>query len=118
MGAGAKPLQLAVLEARTRLLGSDHPDTVDAMSNLAGIYRRMEQCQKAVGLELSVLEARKRVLGSNHLETLGAMSNLALSYCIQERWAEAEKMQLAVLETRKRQSRYAGCHERPRSNLQ
>ena len=66
----AAGLQEKVLEARSRLLGKEHPDTLRAMANLAGTYRNQGRWDEAAGLEEKVLEATIRLLGKEHPDTL------------------------------------------------
>jgi hypothetical protein len=69
-----------VLDARTRLLGPEHPDTLTAMSNLASSLQSMGDLPGARELEERVVGVRTRVLGPEHPDTLTAMSNLASSF--------------------------------------
>ncbi|MBW5252217.1 tetratricopeptide repeat protein [Streptomyces sp. P01-B04] len=69
-----------VAEVRTRVLGPDHPDTLDTLDNLAASYADMGRVQEALSLEERVAEARTRVLGPDHLDTLDTLHNLAVSY--------------------------------------
>ena len=66
-----------MLEARRRLLGAEHPDTLTAMNNLATTFEAQGDLAGARQLEETVLEARRRVLGAEHPDTLASMSNLA-----------------------------------------
>jgi hypothetical protein len=43
----AEKLQVQVLDMRNRLLGEDHPDTINAMNNLAIIYKCLGKCANA-----------------------------------------------------------------------
>ena len=76
----AEKLEIQVLDARNRILGVEHPDTIDAMANLAATYRDLEKYTEAGKLEMQVLNARKRILGVEHLDTIRAMENLAVTY--------------------------------------
>jgi hypothetical protein len=66
-----------VMEASSRVLGEEHPDTLSAMANLAATYRNQGRSKDAEELEVKVMEARSRVLGEEHPHTLTAMANLA-----------------------------------------
>ena len=98
----AERLQVQVLETEKKVLGSEHPDTLVSMSNLASTYWNQGRWEEAETLEVQVLESRKRVLGAEHPDTLTSMSNLALTYGNQGQWEEAESLEVQVLETRKR----------------
>ena len=90
------------LTIREDLLGSEHPDTLTSMANLASTYWNQGRWKEAEGLEVQVMETRKRVLGQEHPDTLTGMGNLALTYGNQGRWKEAEGLEVQVMETRKR----------------
>lgn len=96
-----RPL-LQVLEARKKVLGHEHQDTLTAMANLAWIYRRQGRWDKAEGLEIQVVKAREVILGKEHLDTLTSMRNLASTYRKQGRWKEAEELDSKVMTTSKR----------------
>ncbi|KAJ7827742.1 hypothetical protein B0H13DRAFT_1917492 [Mycena leptocephala] len=84
----AMELVLAVLEQRKRVLGADHPDTLQAMDALAVIYLSLGHSHKAAELAVVVLEKakelgilvlgkQKQVLGDDHPDTLRTMGTLA-----------------------------------------
>jgi len=98
----AEPQLAKALEARKRLLGDDHPDTLKSMNNLARLYFTQGRYDEAEPIYLETLEIRKRVLGDDHPDTLNSMHNLARLYRSQGRYDEAEPLVLEVLETRKR----------------
>ena len=68
---------MQVRDARRRILGVEHPDTIYAMSNLAITYLYLGKYTEAEKLEIQVLDARKRILGVEHPDTMKAMENLA-----------------------------------------
>ncbi|KAJ7278926.1 hypothetical protein C8J57DRAFT_1465179 [Mycena rebaudengoi] len=84
----------------SRLLGSEHPDTLNAMGNLAISYRDLGKFSEAEALEVVVLEKRTQILGSEHPDTLKAMGNLAITYRDLGKFSEAEALEVAVLEKR------------------
>ncbi|KIM98305.1 hypothetical protein OIDMADRAFT_202122, partial [Oidiodendron maius Zn] len=90
-----------VLEIRKRVLGAEHPATLDSMNNLASTYGNQGRWEEAEKLEAQAMEIRKRVLGAEHPDTLSSMNNLALTYQSQGRWEEAEKLFMQVIEIRK-----------------
>ena len=63
-------LREKVLEASQRTLGSEHPDTLRAMTNLAVSYSDVGRRQEVTELREKVLEASQRMLGSEHPDTL------------------------------------------------
>ncbi|KAJ7508298.1 hypothetical protein B0H11DRAFT_1847743 [Mycena galericulata] len=97
----AESLQAKMLEKQKQLLGTDHPDTLTAMANLALTYHQRGRYQEAEPLEDIVLEKRKQVLGPDHSDTLSAMASLAATYRQLGRYQEAEPFDGIVLEKRK-----------------
>ena len=87
-------LQEQVLEATTRTLGEEHPDTLTSRSNLASTYRHQGRLEDAARLHKQVVEAIIRTLGEEHPNTLTSRGNLASTYWHQGRWDEAEKLDL------------------------
>ena len=73
----AEQLDIEVLDARTRILGVDHPDTINAMANLATTYGHLGKYTEAEKLQIQVLHARNRILGVEHPHTILARGNLA-----------------------------------------
>ncbi|KAA6408365.1 MAG: hypothetical protein FRX48_08107 [Lasallia pustulata] len=92
----------SAVEMRTKLLGTEHPDTLSSMRNLALTYSLQGLWKEAEKLRAQVLEIRKRVLGAEHPDTLISISDLASTYSDQGLWKEAEKLEVQVLEIRKR----------------
>ncbi|KAJ7104973.1 hypothetical protein C8R44DRAFT_715624 [Mycena epipterygia] len=97
----AEPLQLAVLQRRSEILGEDHLDTLTAMEYVAETYNRLGRLQDAEALQNVFFEKRRTILGENHPDTLFAMSNLAKTYHQQGRLQQAEALQIVVLEKRR-----------------
>jgi len=98
----AEPQFKVALATCKRVLGDDHPDTLQSMRNLAILYWNQGRYADAEPLFLATLETKKRVLGDDHPGTLKSMNNLAILYNDQGRYADAEPLYLATLETRKR----------------
>ncbi|KAF8346213.1 hypothetical protein F5887DRAFT_883844 [Amanita rubescens] len=83
----------AAVNERKAILGSDHPDTLMTMSNLASTYQYQGRWDEAEELQVEVMNIRKVKLGLDNPNTLKIMSNLASTYRYQGRWDEAEKLQ-------------------------
>ncbi|KAH8660895.1 kinesin light chain 3 [Tricladium varicosporioides] len=98
----AEELFAQVKEKRERVLGQEHPSTLDSMGNLASTYRNQGRWKEAEDLDVLVMEMRKRVLGQEHPSTLDSIGNLASTYRNQGRWKEAEDLDVLVMEMRKR----------------
>jgi Tetratricopeptide repeat len=96
-----KRLVQILTENRT-LLGPEHPDTLNSMSNLAWIYRNQRREKKSEELYLQIMETRKKMLGLYHPDTLTSMDTVARIYQIQGRFNEAEDLYVQVMELRKK----------------
>ena len=66
-----------VLEGRERLLGSEHPDTLECAGQLAVLLYEMGDLNHARTLAERVVDARDRHLGNDHRATLAAREQLA-----------------------------------------
>ncbi|MFJ4853571.1 tetratricopeptide repeat protein [Streptomyces sp. NPDC088730] len=91
-----------VAEARARVLGPDHPDTLVALDDLAAAYGDTGRAQEALRLGERVAEARTRVLGPEHPDTLDTLDNLAASYDDVGRTQEALRLREWVAGARTR----------------
>jgi len=92
----AEELDVKVMEASSRVLGEEHPDTLTVIANLASTYSNQGRWNEAEVLDVKVMEASSRVLGEEHPNTLTAMANLASTYRNQGRWKEAEELEVRV----------------------
>ncbi|MEU7875163.1 FxSxx-COOH system tetratricopeptide repeat protein [Dactylosporangium sp. NPDC049140] len=63
-----------------RVLGPDHPHTLNWRYNLATVYRRVGRPDEAIALHERTLADRERVLGPDHPDTLDSRNNLAAAY--------------------------------------
>lgn len=78
-----------VLEKMQRILGTEHPDTISAMNNLASTLGGQGKLEEAASMFMEVLEKRQRILGPEHPRTIVAKRNLSLLRAIQDRHAAA-----------------------------
>ncbi|KAF2183820.1 hypothetical protein K469DRAFT_710189 [Zopfia rhizophila CBS 207.26] len=90
---------MQVMGTRKRVLGSEHPDTLTGMANLASTFWNQGRWKEAEELEVQVMESSARVLGSEHPSTLTSMANLASTFWNQGRWKEAEELEVQVMES-------------------
>jgi hypothetical protein len=81
-----------VLDWRKERLGMDHPDTYQAMANLAATLYDLDELSEAKGLEVQVLVWRKVHLGLKHSSTRLAMKNLAYTLRKLGEVTEAEEL--------------------------
>jgi tetratricopeptide (TPR) repeat protein len=90
------------MEIRTRLLGEEHPLTLQSRLEqvaLDGEHHRIADMEPVI---LDLLEKCKRTLGPEHPDTLRSMEALTRLYASQGRLAEAEPLLVKTLEARRR----------------
>ena len=85
-----------------RLLGPDHPDTLNSRNSLAAAYLAAGRVAEAIPLFEQTLAVRQRMLGPDHPETLTSQNNLASAYQDAGRAAEAIQLYELNLEVRER----------------
>jgi tetratricopeptide (TPR) repeat protein len=98
----AQPLQEAALRTRRDELGDDHPDTLDSLSSMGSLLKRMGDFEEALGYCRAALEGRRRVLGNDHPDTLGSLNNLGALLESQGEFAEAEPYYYEALAAKRR----------------
>ena len=91
------------VDIRVRLLGEEHPDSLESKSGMARLLRQLGKLDEARFLEEDVLAVRERVLGSEHPDTLAARACLAQTLLLQGELAAALLLQDTVLATYARQ---------------
>jgi len=74
--AGARRLEERVLEAMTRVLGEEHPDTLRSMGSLAVLLHQAGDLEAALRLLRQCLSGRRKVLGEHHPDTLATAASL------------------------------------------
>ena len=79
----------AAADARSRLLGPDHIDTLSSRALLAAIRDEQGALDDAAAITEDVLARRIRVLGLRHPQTIGSENNLAALREAQGRLTEA-----------------------------
>jgi len=98
----ARELAERALEARRRVLGEEHPDTLTSTSNFAMVLLAQGDHAGARELQERVLETVRRVLGEEHPDTLTSMNNLAVALLAQGDHAGARELKERALEVRRR----------------
>ncbi|MFJ8709181.1 tetratricopeptide repeat protein [Streptomyces anulatus] len=80
-GAASEELLLRrhVLDAETRVLGPDHPNTLTSRNNLATTLNQLEEHRQAADLHRQNLADSEHILGPNHPNTLTSRNNLAVA---------------------------------------
>ena len=83
-----------------RLLGPDHPDTLNSRNSLAAAYLAAGRVAEAIPLFEQILAIQQRVLDPDDFETLVSQNNLASAYLDAGRTAEAIRLYELNLEIR------------------
>lgn len=78
--------------------GSEDPDTLTALNNLANTWHDRGELERAEYLRKRVLTAQRRTLGDEHPDTLISMNNLAATHYGRGDYTEAEELQRLVFE--------------------
>lgn len=76
--SAAERLYRLALKIGQRVLGDEHPITLNSLNNLALLLQAKGQFDEAEPLSRRGLEVRQRVLGDEHPDTLNSLNNLAL----------------------------------------
>jgi serine/threonine protein kinase len=90
------------LSIQKKILGSDHPDTLNTMNSLAAVFIRLGRFAEAESLLQETVSRQKLVLGAENEETVISMHNLGIVYYYQGKFEEAESIGRETLEIRKR----------------
>jgi pentatricopeptide repeat protein len=98
----AEAMYQRALEAREKVLGQEHPDTLTGVNSLGSVLFRQGKYEEAEAMYQRMLEARERVLGQEHPDTLTTVSNFGLVLLRQGKYEEAEVMCQRALEAREK----------------
>ncbi len=77
------------LQARNRILGEEHPNTLTSIANLAVVYKAMGMTDKAEAMQRKEMELCIKVLGEEHPDAIVSIANLGSSLRDQGRFEEA-----------------------------
>ncbi|CUS15401.1 unnamed protein product, partial [Tuber aestivum] len=61
-----------------KVLGPDHPDTLESLNNLALVLRNQGKYGESEGMHRRAIEGFEKVLGPDHPNTLKSLNNLAM----------------------------------------
>ena len=100
--AQAEPILQALVAGERRLLGAEHPNTLESIDTLAMLYSSEDKSAQAEALEMETFNASQRVLGSDHPDTLTRMNNLAAIYHQEEKFGEAAQLFKRFLDASRR----------------
>lgn len=98
----AQELQQQSMQIRQRVLGPDHPDTLESMNSLAADLDDSGRYAEAEKLEREALDISRRVLGPENPDTLRLMSNLGNTLWQEGRYPEAAKLNRETLAIERR----------------
>jgi tetratricopeptide (TPR) repeat protein len=94
----AEAMHRRALEAREKVLGHEHPDTLSSVDNLGLVLSRQGRYEEAEAMHRRALEGYEEVLGREHPHTLASVSNLGNVLDRQGKYEEAEAMHRRDLE--------------------
>ncbi|KAH0565005.1 hypothetical protein GP486_001603 [Trichoglossum hirsutum] len=80
------------LDPEEKVLGEEHPSTLNSMNNLALVLRQQGKYEAAEKMHRRTLILRKKVLGEEHPSTLASMNNLAEMLRQQGNYEAAKKI--------------------------
>ena len=89
-------------EIRQRLLGLEHPDTLESMLSVGYMHVHQARYDQAEPLFLELLEHQRRALDQDDPQVLSTLGVLGVLYKRLGRYDEAEPLYLEVLEARRR----------------
>ena len=88
----AEKLFRSVIDVRSRVLGPDHPDTLDSRHRLVYTLTEQSKHAEAETEARQVLQRREKILGIEHPDTLVSRYNLANTLVHEGKYAEAERL--------------------------
>ena len=88
----AIPFYERALEIKEKVLGPDHPDVTESLSNLAALYKSQGRYGEAKPLFTRALTIREKTLGPNHPDVTTSLNNLAELHNSQGGYGEAEPL--------------------------
>lgn len=77
------------LENRIKLIGEEHEDTADAMSNVGGAYDKLGKQEEGLKYLEKALEVRRKIFGEEHAETATSYNNIGTTYFESGKYREA-----------------------------
>jgi tetratricopeptide (TPR) repeat protein len=94
----AEHLREAIYDARLRILGSEHYNTIQSAADLAWIYGKQGHTTKAIDIFITISPKIEEHLGENHANTLWTIKSLATLYQEAGRFMDAEVYYKKLLE--------------------
>ncbi|KAI1750462.1 hypothetical protein F4782DRAFT_245748 [Xylaria castorea] len=96
--AEAQKIQTSVFQTCERIYGSNHPETIASLSQLALLLDNAGQHTKAVQTGERALELGKKCLAEDDRYVLTIMANIALALHQSNRFEDAERLQVEVVQ--------------------
>lgn len=90
------------LAGKERVLGQNHPSTLDTVSDLGNLYRERGKLEEVEDIYRRAIAGYKEALGPDHPSTFKAVGNLGNLYRDQGKLAEAEEMYQQALAGKER----------------
>jgi tetratricopeptide (TPR) repeat protein len=85
------------IDVRTRVLGPEHPDTLDSRHRLIYALTWQTKHREAEAEAREVLKLRQNILGPEHVDTVVSQYNLADTLVAEGKYAEAEALYRSVV---------------------
>ncbi|HEX7423328.1 MAG TPA: serine/threonine-protein kinase, partial [Terriglobales bacterium] len=98
----ARPQLERALELRRRVLGVEHPKTLETLFRIGSLTLVEGKYAQAETIFSQALDSRRRVLGPEDPSTLESMMGLANNYRFQGKYAQAEALSSQTLEIQRR----------------
>jgi len=91
-----------VIEVRTHVLGSEHPDTLRSRNSLAHALWKEGKYSEAETDFRELIKREEKILGPEHPDTLASRHGLAITLDLRGKYAEAEAQFRALIKTEER----------------
>jgi tetratricopeptide (TPR) repeat protein len=98
----AEKMHRQALQLKEKVLGAEHPKTLDSMNNLACVLNNQGKYIEAEEMHRQALQLMEKVLGAEHPSTLASMNNLANVFRNQGKYAEAEEIHQQTLQLKEK----------------
>ena len=87
-----------MVEKREAVLGTDHPDTLEAKTNYAITLTNLKKFKKAEEVQEEVMVKKEELLSPRHLEAMTAKIDYAVTLRNLQKYREAERRYSEVIE--------------------
>ena len=80
------------LSIKEKAFGPEHPETAASLNNLAALYVKTADFDKAEFLYQRALSIREKAFGPEHIETAISLNHLAVMYVLRDDNSKAEPL--------------------------